>query len=277
MTKIKMVENFCKRIDDEMLIEAYVAGKLSSADRNRIEDHVSSCEKHAQALVLEKAMQAGVRDYAREQLRESLNHRLKKRDEARSLVLRFAAIFLIVIILPVTIYYSFQNYSLPSESVPAAPRKESKIILNDTSENSNLTTEEENSGAEQGAEVRMKAAKSMSAGGALSKTQEQGFVIRGAAFNYEIHYSNPSGTDVLSPGRLEKEVKRFAGCIGRLSGVTTLECGFDTKQQIISIKAVDGGNGPFESCVAELLQTVSTESGIAVKVMIEIRPTGKSN
>ena len=47
----------CRQIDDEFLVEQYVAGKLTGELRDRFEQHISECPEHAKAVSLEKVLQ----------------------------------------------------------------------------------------------------------------------------------------------------------------------------------------------------------------------------
>jgi hypothetical protein len=97
----------CKQIDQQGLIEQYVAGRLSIPLREALEQHVAHCEKHAQALLIEKNIKRGVQAYARDELKKRIHVRARKRDDTKILILRFAAIFLVVIFTPLLLVYLF--------------------------------------------------------------------------------------------------------------------------------------------------------------------------
>jgi len=110
----------CQQIDDEFLVEQYIAGKLTGALRDRFEMHISECAEHAQAVSLEKVLRRGIREYARGELKSRIMSRVKKRDDIRLLVLRFAAFLLVAVITPLILYYQFgifQKDKLPQLNV----------------------------------------------------------------------------------------------------------------------------------------------------------------
>jgi len=93
-----MDKNFCQQIDHESLVEQYVAGKLRGELLEKFEQHLKDCEDHAQAVLLEKALKRGISEFARGEIKANLKNRLKKREDTRFLVLRYAAILLVAVI-----------------------------------------------------------------------------------------------------------------------------------------------------------------------------------
>jgi len=79
---------FCQQIDQEALVELYVAGKLHGQLLDKFEQHLVDCEDHARAVLLEKALKRGVSDFARGELKARLHDQLKKREDTRFLILR---------------------------------------------------------------------------------------------------------------------------------------------------------------------------------------------
>jgi hypothetical protein len=102
-----MDKNFCQQIDQESLVEQYIAGNLRGELLEKFEQHIKECEDHAQAVLLEKAFKRGVTEFARGEIKTRLRHRLKKREDTRFLILRYAAILFVAVITPLIIYYQF--------------------------------------------------------------------------------------------------------------------------------------------------------------------------
>jgi len=100
-----MDKNFCQQIDQESLVEQYVAGKLRGELLDKFEHHLKECEDHAQAVLLEKALKRGVSEFARGEIKSKLRDRLKKREDTRFMILRYAAILLVAVITPLILYY----------------------------------------------------------------------------------------------------------------------------------------------------------------------------
>ena len=97
----------CEQIDKQELVEQYVAGKLSASLRVAFEQHISHCEIHARAVLFERSIKRGVRAYARDELKKRINI-LSGHGESegvRTMILRFAAIFLAVILIPILLIY----------------------------------------------------------------------------------------------------------------------------------------------------------------------------
>jgi len=101
----KMDKKFCQQIDHESLVEQYVAGKLKGKLLEKFEQHLKECKDHAQAVLLEKAIKRGISDFARGEIKSNLKNRLKKREDTRFLILRYAAILLVAVITPLLLYY----------------------------------------------------------------------------------------------------------------------------------------------------------------------------
>jgi outer membrane biosynthesis protein TonB len=102
-----MSNSFCKKIDKELLVEKYVAGKLSGVLLNKFEKHISVCDKHNKALVMERMIKEGITVYARDEMKTRLRKRIQKKTEYRYVILKFAAILFIVVISPLILYYHF--------------------------------------------------------------------------------------------------------------------------------------------------------------------------
>lgn len=90
-----------------MLVELYVKDKLGFEDRHQFELHLKECQKHAQAVALEKAFHRGISDYARSEIRTHLKRSLEKKEAMRFYLLRYAAILFFVVITPLMLYYQF--------------------------------------------------------------------------------------------------------------------------------------------------------------------------
>lgn len=73
-----MDKKFCQQIDQESLVEHYVAGKLRGQVLTKFEQHIVECEDHARAVLLEKALKRGVSEFARGEIKTRLHDRLKK-------------------------------------------------------------------------------------------------------------------------------------------------------------------------------------------------------
>ena len=101
-----MDKEFCRKIDNEFLIEQYVKGGLPPDLRLRIENHIRECPVHAQALRLERLLNYGIKEYARNQVKQRLKSGLRKTENTKVLILRFAAILFVAIFIPVLLYYS---------------------------------------------------------------------------------------------------------------------------------------------------------------------------
>jgi hypothetical protein len=103
-----MDKAFCKKIDNESLIEAYVKGTLQPELRMQIEAHIQECPVHAQALRLEKLLNRGIQEYARYEMKKKLTVNVHKADETKLLILRFAAILFAAVLIPVLLYFGFK-------------------------------------------------------------------------------------------------------------------------------------------------------------------------
>jgi hypothetical protein len=102
-----MDKNFCQQIDRELLVEQYVCGRLKGDLLEKFENHLRECEVHAQAVTLEKAIKRGVSEFARGEIKTKLHDRLKKREDTRFLLLRYAAVLFVAVITPLLLYYQF--------------------------------------------------------------------------------------------------------------------------------------------------------------------------
>ena len=120
-----MDKNFCRQIDQESLVEQYVAGKLRGELLDQFEEHLKDCQDHAGAVLLEKALKRGVSEFARGEIKSKLRHRLKKREDARYMMLRYAAILLVAVITPLLLYY--QINIAPDEIAESISEKEEVV------------------------------------------------------------------------------------------------------------------------------------------------------
>ena len=116
-----MNKNFCRQIDQESLVEMYIAGKLRGDILQQFEQHLKECQEHAQAVLLEKALKRGVSEFARGELKTKLSQRLKKREDTRFMILRYAAILLVAVVTPLILYY--QLNIAPNEMAEKLPEK----------------------------------------------------------------------------------------------------------------------------------------------------------
>jgi len=121
-----MDKNFCRQIDQQSLVELYVAGKLRGKLLEQFEQHLKDCEDHARALSLEKAFKRGVSEFARGEIKSKLRNRLKKRENTRSMILRYAAILLVAVITPLLLYY--QLNVAPDEMADSLSEREESVI-----------------------------------------------------------------------------------------------------------------------------------------------------
>ena len=124
-----MDKNFCQQIDKESLVEQYVAGKLRGDLLDKFEQHIKDCEDHAQSVLLEKALKRGVSEYARGEIKTRLHDRLKKREDTRFMMLRYAAILLVAVITPLILYYQFNV--APEEMVESVAEAEKEVLSED--------------------------------------------------------------------------------------------------------------------------------------------------
>jgi hypothetical protein len=102
-----MHHDYCRQVDQDMLVEAYIAGKLRGEALKKFEEHLRHCEKHTQAVSLEKALKKGITEFARSEMKVKIQKRLQKQHETRFLLLRYAAILLVAVITPLLIYYQY--------------------------------------------------------------------------------------------------------------------------------------------------------------------------
>jgi hypothetical protein len=132
-----MDKNFCQQIDQESLVEKYVAGKLRGDLLDKFEQHLIECEDHAQSVLLEKALKRGVTEFARGEIKTRLRDRLKKREDTRFMMLRYAAILLVAVITPLILYY--QINVAPQEMVESGAEAKKDLL----SEDADITDQEE--------------------------------------------------------------------------------------------------------------------------------------
>jgi hypothetical protein len=124
-----MDKNFCQQIDQESLVEKYVAGKLRGDLLDKFEQHLTECKDHAHSVLLEKALKRGVSEFARGEIKTRLRDRLKKREDTRFMMLRYAAILLVAVITPLILYY--QINVAPEEMVEAVAEAEKDFLSED--------------------------------------------------------------------------------------------------------------------------------------------------
>ena len=117
-----MDKDFCQQIENESLVEQYVAGTLSGELLEKFERHLKECEKHAGAVVMEKALKHGISEFARDEIKLNLKNRLKKREDTRFLMLRYAAILFVAVIAPLLLYY--QLNVAPNAMTSISPESE---------------------------------------------------------------------------------------------------------------------------------------------------------
>jgi hypothetical protein len=112
-----MDKSFCERIDRESLIEEYVQGKLSGELGRQLEQHLRECERHALAVRWETNLRQGVIEFARNQLRSRIRKEYRPPENIRFVVLRYAALVLIMVVVPLMLYYQFRIYRPPGTSL----------------------------------------------------------------------------------------------------------------------------------------------------------------
>jgi hypothetical protein len=113
-----MDKNYCKKIDENLLVEKYVEGKLDPEEIQKFEKHLAECPVHAQAVTLEKALYRGISEYARSEIRSRLRRSVEKKDDIRYYILRYAAILFLVVITPLILYYQFYTPRVQDVEIP---------------------------------------------------------------------------------------------------------------------------------------------------------------
>jgi len=121
---------FCEQIDREMLIEEYVQGRLRSEVRDKFEQHLLECDKHALAVRLEKILKKGVTEFARNQLRSTITrHHHQPQENLRVVILRYAAFLFVAVFVPLMLYYQFQVLQRSTTEIPI---RENQILMGDS-------------------------------------------------------------------------------------------------------------------------------------------------
>ncbi len=149
-----MDKNLCRQIDQESLVEQYVAGKLQGELLEQFEQHIKDCEDHARAVLLEKSLKRGVSEFARGEIKTKLRNQLKKREDTRFMILRYAAILFVAVITPLLLYY--QLNVAPEEMAESVSEKEERVISDDAID----SYEEELQKAEEPPKTELKARRS---------------------------------------------------------------------------------------------------------------------
>lgn len=111
-----MRNEFCDIIDRDNLVEKYVQGTLHGELLNQFTEHLTGCEEHSKAVALEKALNRGVREFARSELRTKLTHNISRQQTAKYYILRYAAVLLVAIVAPIVLYYQFNIVPPEDES-----------------------------------------------------------------------------------------------------------------------------------------------------------------
>jgi len=133
-----MDKDFCRVIDEELLIEKYVERTLPAEIRLKLEQHIKECPVHAQAVRLEKLLNHGIKEYARHEMKQRLKDSLARIDDTKVMILRFAAILFIAVLIPVILYFGYQLYKTeptisevtkPEETAATVPSEEKVNIL----------------------------------------------------------------------------------------------------------------------------------------------------
>jgi hypothetical protein len=79
---------------------------------------------------LEKALKRGVSEFARGEIKTRLRDRLKKREDTRFMMLRYAAVLLVAVITPLILYYQFNV--APEEMATSVAEAEKKKLRQET-------------------------------------------------------------------------------------------------------------------------------------------------
>jgi hypothetical protein len=116
-----MDQKFCKQIDDEDLIEKYIAGNLQGELLHRLTEHLAECQMHSQAVNLERALSRGVRDFARSELKTKLRFQIKKHEISKYYILRYAAVLIVAVMAPIILYYQIVSEPSPVQSIAESP------------------------------------------------------------------------------------------------------------------------------------------------------------
>lgn len=103
-----MDRSFCEKIDQDLLVDLYISGQLSGGLKEKFEKHITECEKHAKEVQLEKAFKEGVSAFARSEVKAKIRQKIKKRDDHRLLILRYAAIIFLIVFTPLLLYYQIE-------------------------------------------------------------------------------------------------------------------------------------------------------------------------
>jgi hypothetical protein len=88
-----------------------VRGKLQGEIRTQFEQHLQECERHTQAVQLEKSLRNGVIEFARNQIRSNIRKDLRRpQEEVRYAILRYAAFLFVAVVVPLMLYYQFRIF-----------------------------------------------------------------------------------------------------------------------------------------------------------------------
>ncbi len=135
-----MDSEFCKKIDDEDLIEKYIAGELHGDVLDQFTAHLRECKRHLEAVNLERLLHRGVRDFARTELKSKLRTQIKKHEISKYYILRYAAILIVAIMAPVLLYYQFVK--IPAIIDPVAENTKAPVPIESTAAETTSQSEE---------------------------------------------------------------------------------------------------------------------------------------
>jgi hypothetical protein len=265
-----MDKKFCQQIDHESLVEQYVAGKLKGKLLEKFEKHLKECRDHAQAVLLEKAIKRGISDFARGEIKSNLKNRLKKKEDTRFLILRYAAILLVAVITPLLLYYQM---NVAPDPMSVSEREES-LSIGKSAEKSEGSVSE----AEEPAETELRTRSS------VNGTERENRIV--PASPAESAENIPQGTAKAPEkvGRLEDAQKKKAESEKnqnmlkaaktspppKLEATRPLEEEIRTLQDEIPAMAARGYSGEKESVfLNQEIEKKMKEDSLAIKTCIE--------